>query len=387
MAEISRLRQARSERGWSKGQLIAAMKRAAAEADIPLPGIETLQTNIRRWENGYVVPAAEYRRLLRHAYGLSDDELGFPALNRQVACPVSFTLSAEGLEYHSSLLAQHIDADNRVGPHAVRPLVEQQVQLLDRALKEARGQLRTSTVREALKFHEFNGWLQQDCGHFDVASLATNRACDLSTELRDPGLGAYLLMRKSNVATDAGDAHVGAALAAAALEQAPQEAHRLRAVILRQQANALAELEDLGGCASAIAAGFDEVRACADGDDPLTAYCNGAYVAMEAVGCWSRLALPDRALAILEDSALTWPDHLRRDKGLFLARSAVAFASVGDLPRAFLAGADAVRIAADTRSTRTITELRRLRQRLARTRGEEAEALRRAVASLVATAA
>jgi hypothetical protein len=72
----------------------------------------------------------------------------------------------------------------------------------------------------AFRFREFLGWLQQDSGRYSAAMESTNRALDMATELGDPFWNAPLLMRKSNIATDADDPATAAALADAALSTA-----------------------------------------------------------------------------------------------------------------------------------------------------------------------
>ena len=58
---------------------------------------------------------------------------------------------------------------------------------------------------------------------------------------------SYVLMRKSNIATDAGQPGHGLGLANAALKQHQQLTPRLRAVALRQRANAYAMFAETGG--------------------------------------------------------------------------------------------------------------------------------------------
>ena len=388
MIETSKLKLARLQRDWSQTQLIAAMKRAAPGLRVRLPEVESLRTNIRRWENDHIVPGPEYRKLFRAVYAMTDDELGFPSpdLAEALTITTALTLSREGLAYFGTLLDAHIKADNLIGGRRVLGFVEQEARELNLAVREARGQLRPDVLTMAVRFHELTGWLRQDSGRHTAAMAATDRACDLATEIRDPLLRAYLLMRKSNIATDASEPHLGAALADAALAAAPGAPARLRAVILRQKANAHAALADVSGCSAAIEQSFDAIQD-ADAADSLASYCTQHYVAMEAAACWNRLAMPQRALTILDGSGSAWPVEQRRDKGLYLARLATAHAGAGDVTRACTVGNEAVTVAGVTGSVRTIAELRRLHAALVNVRDDGADAVRAAVASLVATAA
>jgi tetratricopeptide (TPR) repeat protein len=362
------------------------MMRVAPGLGLSLPAIDSLTTNIRRWENDRVTPGPEYRQVLRAVYGLSDGELGFPVpdADDQPALTPRLALSAEGLAYFDSLLCAHINADNLLGPQQVLALVEHEARVLSLAVRDARGALRPRGIRTASRFHELLGWLQQDCGRFDPAMAATDRARDFAVELGDPLWNAYLLMRKSNIATDAGDPPIAAALAEAALAAASATPPRVHAVILRQHANAQAALGNATQFAHTLDQSVAEVQRPEDDGDQLASYCTERYVVMEAANCWTQLRQPDQALQLLGRSEDDWPEAHRRDQGLCLARSASAHAGVHDIDRACSLGAQAITLAHTTRSARTIAELRRLRSQLAPSRGQDkVEALRSAVASLI----
>jgi hypothetical protein len=217
---------------------------------------------------------------------------------------------------------------------------------------------------------------------------ATDRARDLALELRDPLWDVYLLMRKSNIATDANDGATAVTLADAALASTPAAPRRLRAVVLRQKANAHAAVREADECEAAVEAGLVDVNQDVTDGDQLAHYCTPPYVAMEAIDCWTQLGQPDRALSVLNELDNTWPDELRRDKGLSLARIATARAAVGDRGPACTVGRDAVVIADATRSARTFHALRQLRRELdIRWRDDpEVQNTRTAIASLVSNA-
>src|SRR5690349_17094375 len=151
------LQLARLSADWSKMRLIGRMRRLApavlGEA-FHLPDNDSLKTSLRRWENGYITPGPDYRKLLRAVYGMSDEELGFPpvAQHDQIAAPPAF--SAEGLAYFNGLFAEHVRADNLVGPHRVAELVKVQVRQLNVAARDARGPLRRDLITMTSRYHE-----------------------------------------------------------------------------------------------------------------------------------------------------------------------------------------------------------------------------------------
>jgi transcriptional regulator with XRE-family HTH domain len=74
----TRLKAVRAQRQWAQQRLIVELERAARVRGLRLPERASLKTQISRWENGRTIPAEAYRRLLRDAYRLTDEELGFP---------------------------------------------------------------------------------------------------------------------------------------------------------------------------------------------------------------------------------------------------------------------------------------------------------------------
>ena len=387
---VTQLQRVRAEMRLSQMQVIAAMKRNAPGLGIHLPDTESLKTYLTRWENGRNEPGPDYRRLLRVVYGMTDAELGFPPTDTPdvaVAVPGA-DLSTEGLAYFETLLGEHVRADNRLGPQHVIGLVEHQAHQLNIAARNARGPARRGVIALAFRYREFLGWLQQDSGRYAAAMESTDRALDMAAELGDPLWNAYLLMRKTNIATDADDPASGAALADAALRAASGAPPRLHAVILRQKANAHAALGDPRECATAVDRSFGELDREESEWDPIVGYCTEPYVVMEAASCWTELRRPKLALHVFEQAEAAWPDALRRDKGLYLSRLAIAHAQVADVDKACSVAKDAVAVANLTRSARTIRELRQLRAELARWRRRpDVRAVSQSVASLVGRAA
>jgi tetratricopeptide (TPR) repeat protein len=251
-----------------------------------------------------------------------------------------------------------------MGPHQLLGVVDLQTKALAAAMREVRGALRHDLLNVTCRYHEFLGWLLQDAGNLDAAMRVSDRAMDYAYELDDPLVMTYLLMRKSNIATDSGVPDIALGLVDAALRRGNLPA-RMYAVVLRQQANAYAVLGEPEACADAIARAYDVV----DEEDPvgteLAPYCTAAYLEMEAAACWTRLDRPEQALSVFQRSLTDGSTSHRRDKGLSLARLATAHASVGDIESACSVGAQALQVASSTGSARTTRELQQLRHRLA----------------------
>jgi transcriptional regulator with XRE-family HTH domain len=389
--EPNRLRAARLAAGWSQPRLIAAMRAAAPALDLSLPTDESAKTNIKRWEHGTVVPGIEYRRLFQRVYGMTADQLGFPPLDEDAVDHFgggASALSKQAIDYYGSLFDDHVRADNLLGPRFTLDIVRQQVNTLGRAAREARGPHRARVLWMASRYYEFYGWLLQDLGRCMDATVSTDRARDLALELDDQSLIAYLMMRRSNIATDDDDPGLAAALADAALTAYDASPKRnIRAVLLRQKANAYAGLGQTQKCASAIGEALDFAEASSGEATELADYCTPSYAAMEAGTCWLRLGNADQALTAFSRASTDWNPELRRDQGLSLARRATAQAGVGDVGTACGTGHEALAAYVETRSARTLKELIRLRATLVPwSRDPQVVALRRAIASLAAVA-
>lgn len=387
----TRLKQARLLHGWTQPRVIKEMRLVAPTLRVKtrLPNDDALKTQLTRWENGRVTPGPDYRAVFRAIYGMTDTELGFPPLDEATLRSVSETpslLTGDALTYFDILLEEHVRADNRMGPHVVLDVVQQQVRALTVAAREARGPARRAVIQRACRYHEFYGWLLQDAGRCQDAVIATDRARDFATELGDQPLVAYLLMRKSNIASDAADPGLAVGLANGALADGSHLPPRLRAVLYRQQANAYAGLGDSAECMTAIGKAFNALDRADSDDSELVNYCTPSYVAMEAANCWLELGQPGRALQVFTRASDEWDETLRRDHGLYLSRLALAnaLAPEPDLSQAVTLGIQAVTAATATRSARTIRHLRRLRAQLAPARtSADVAPLLTAVASLV----
>jgi len=86
---------------------------------------------------------------------------------------------------------------------------------------------------------------------------------------------------------------------------------------------------------------------------------------MEAASSWTKLARFDSAIVTFERSLASWPDALRRDQGMCLARLANAYAGQEDPERACAIGRRAVDAIRSATSNRAVHELQNVRVRLA----------------------
>jgi transcriptional regulator with XRE-family HTH domain len=265
------------------------------------------------------------------------------------------------------ILPGYIQADRLVGSAALLLPVRGHITTVERACEVAMGQDRADVLSFASRFIEFCGWAHQDAGELGHAMRWTSKALDYALELGDQRIIAYTLMRKASIATEAGMPGHGVGMASAALARRDALTPRLRAVILRQRAQASAALGESDAASRDADAAVDEaVAGASQGEDDRAPYCSPVYAAMEAGAVRLRLGKPADALAVLERSVPQWSDARQpRDHALFLTRLAEAHAAVGDRDQARAATEDALTAAAGLASRRVAGQLAGLASKLA----------------------
>jgi tetratricopeptide (TPR) repeat protein len=223
----------------------------------------------------------------------------------------------------------------------------------------ARGPARRELLDMGARFTEFAGWLYQDAGDSRSALYWTNRAMDYAHELGDTRLSSYVLMRKSNIETDAGHVAQGLGLAAAALRPWSDLTPGLRALALRQKAYAYALAGEREECVAAIETARSEVDSVVATNEPsITAYCSPSFIEMESAHSWARLGRTELAAEVYSRSLTLWPDSQRRDQALCTARLANTFATLGEVDKAASYGRTAAGLVRRSPSARTLATLR-----------------------------
>lgn len=300
------------------------------------------------------------------------------------------SLTPELLRPLRGMFDQYVNLDRLIGArHMVEP-IRQQATFVQRLAAIAHGEVRTDLLRLAAGWAEFCGWALHDAGNLAGAMAWTDRALGHIQELGDPQMLSYVLMRKSNIATDADQPGSGVGLATAALRTGNELSPLHRAVALRQQANGLALMGDGDECARALDGAMDAVASARDnptGDNTdycAPGYCTPAYIEMEAANCWLILRRPDKAIPIFERGLADWPAGTQeRDRGLCLSRLATSHAVAGDYGAACATGLQAVTLVQQTQSGRTFTQLRQLRAQLTNASGGDVADLEHSLATLV----
>lgn len=359
------LQVARSDEGWKQSHVLLRLRQVAEAKGVPIAEPASLKTLLSRWENGHDQPDERYQGLLCVVYNRDPEELGF-ATEVSVARPQpASTIRPEMVAYFRNVFAEHVSADNLMGPHHLVGAVRAQLDLLDRVLPSSTGRIRSELLYLGTRYNEFTGWLYQDAGRLDEAMAFTDRAMDHALEICDPGESAYILMRKANIAVDAGRPDRAIGLTEAALRKPGEVPPRIRALLLGQRGRAYALLGDRCNAPKAIDQAREEIERIDTESMALTAYCTPSYLSMERARCLDQLNRYDQAIEIYEDALTGWPDGFRRDHGLCLTRLANAYAGQQAVASAVEAGHRAVEIVEIAPSGRAFQELQIFRLRLA----------------------
>jgi hypothetical protein len=206
---------------------------------------------------------------------------------------------------------------------------------------------------------ELGGWIAQDSGDSNAAQRLTARAAEHGRGAA-ANVRAMILMRRSNVMTDA-DPDLAVELAddaAALVERA--SAGRLPASIARQQAIAALSARDEQGFVAHIARAADLAEVEPTADD-LTVYAGPAYVTSEQAYGLLVMRRPEAAVDLLRQSVQLWPPGQQRDLGVARARLLRALVMVRDYAAAITEFPHVAQAYLAVPSARTRRELRRTR--------------------------
>lgn len=264
-------------------------------------------------------------------------------------------------------LQQYVRTDMGAGPHALLPIVEAHVRMIEELHRAGDDRTRQKFRNVHARYAEFLGWLHQDAGNFRQATDWSNIAFVLAHELDDARLKSYIRMRQSNLAGDLGAARSVLELAEQARRHAYSSMPRLCALALRQQARGHARLGRAEACARSIEMAAEFVEGAGDADTDLAGYCTAEYIAVEAADCWMEIGRTDSAIESLETALPRWQLANRRDFGRGLALLACAQARTEQHDEALTTARQALVIAAETGSERVGYQIRRAAKELAAT--------------------
>ncbi|WP_314416223.1 DNA-binding protein [Streptomyces sp. DSM 40484] len=252
-----------------------------------------------------------------------------------------------------------IDTDNMRGPgQAIRDVYEH-IGIIKGLRREATGADRQNLMELQTQYAEFASWLYQDLGDLNTARFWLDRAADWSHAVGDGDLTSYVMARKAQLAGETRDLVEVVDLAEAA-QRLARPRSRLAAVARTYESYGHA----LRGDSTESQRAIDDVHNSLDrvvGDaSPWGVWLNSQYVEVHRAQGLEALGKHDQAAEIFMTAIKDLPEDYHRDRGVYLARAAVAHAGAGDPEQAAAVGLQALTVAEDTGSGRIFTELSRL---------------------------
>ena len=252
------------------------------------------------------------------------------------------------------------DSDNLFGPVRIIPVVRDQITMIQQLRYGRTGQDSHDLLCIQARYAETLAWLCQDSADFRAAQYWLDRSLEWAHMAGDQQWAAYTLARKSQLAGDMHDPASAVDLADAAARLAG-DGTRLRAAGATYKAHGLALAGDQVGCLRTL----DEAHeiAAAPDDEPAAPWApwlSAGYVEIQRARCLTALGDHRQAAELFGQAITGIPASLRRDRGVYIAREAVAHAAAHNPGRAAAAGMRALAIIQLTHSGRILTELRRL---------------------------
>ncbi|MFJ2745382.1 helix-turn-helix domain-containing protein [Streptomyces sp. NPDC087440] len=340
-----------------------------ATADQAASDGEGISVPCRLRDGSVVWVALERRALLRAGVGLGAAAtvgVGSPAAADSDGVS-SLVRSARASSAYGSTPVEHlrrtrrllIDGDNLLGPRHALKATRDYIGVIKELRRDATGADRRDLMELQTQYAEFLSWLHQDLGNPDAASYWLDRAMQWSYTVGDTDLTTYVMARKAQLAGDVADLADVVDLAEAAQRMARPRS-RLAAVARTYEAYGHA----LRGNADDSERAIDYVRNALDGIGsdltPWAAWLNASYVEVHRAQGLEALGKHDQAGDAFAEAIRLMPGDYHRDRGVYMARQAVALAGARDPERAAAVGMHALTVAADTGSGRITNELVRL---------------------------
>lgn len=323
--------------------------------EAPLEADEDVVIPVRATNGRIVYVPLPRRRFLKG--------LGVAATIATGATGTSLAQDLPPVEHFRQLRSTLADSDNLFGPHRVMDTVREQINLLQEIRKAQRGTDLREIIKVQTEFADLLGWLHQDSGEHHAAQFWLDRALEWSHLSGDVNSTAFILGRKSQLASDMGDGSEAAEMAEASIRLVPPNS-RMAAISSVHAVRGYALLGDRDG----VTRTHERTQALLDTYEPdqlpWGQFFGRSYVYVHHAESQRLLGNYTTATKEYQSAIDHMPSGFRRDQGVYLAREALAFAGGGDAEQAAHVGMRALAIGLDTGSGRILTELGQVREAL-----------------------
>lgn len=385
-------------------RLVSTRKAAGLSQERLAEAVGVERTTVMRWERGETSPQPWARPKLARVLGISDEDLSellsepaeakgaksaptqtaeeltplyrrdflkysaiFPMLGFDELRHLGLAfddarhyLDAEVVGYFKQQLFSCAANDGIYGPAQALPLVLGLVTAIERRARHVKANVRRELLAVGAQAAEFVGWLYRDARQPRLSAHWRDRATEWAQEAGDWPMQGYILLKKSQAAWDDRDGLRMLTLAQAAHEGPWQLPPLVQAEVAQQEARGLAMT---GEPSAMVDAKLDEAWEIFTGAearaDELGCHYDLALFTMQTAICYCEAGQPERAAELyrehLDDEQISY-----RDRGYFLSLMASALARASEPDDAAAAGNEALTVAVETHSLRTIEELKRV---------------------------
>ena len=287
------------------------------------------------------------------------------------------------VEHFEQIRRVLVDNDNLFGPASVIPTTEAQIKAIQRLRQERDGADRQALQRVQAEFAEFAGWLHQDAGDHRAAQYWTDRALEWSHIIHDRDLTVYVLARKAQLAADMNDPLEAIDVAEAAAAMAAPRS-RLAAVAATYAAHGHALNRDRSSALRLYDQAHEALAAMdPDPSSPWGVWLDSSYIEVHKAGSLAALGDHRGAAAGFEAAIASLPSGYHRDRGVYLARAALAQAGAREAEHATTLGLQALAVGLETSSARIMNQLGQLDGVLAQSRTQRVAEFREALRDVV----
>nr|BFD94019.1 helix-turn-helix transcriptional regulator [Kitasatospora sp. Xyl93] len=275
------------------------------------------------------------------------------------AVPPVFSTEIHPVENMRLLRRSLVECDNVLGPRGVVATAQEHVRLIQHLRREAAGRDRHDLLQVQAEYAEFCSWLYQDSGDHRAAQYWADRAVDWASASGEQDLTAYIMARKAQLAGDMQDSVEAIDLATAA-QRLAGAGTRLTAMGAVYAAHGHALLGDERTAQNAFDQALALLARPPEAPFGRGRWLNEAYVEAQRARALSSLGRHREAAVGFEKAIRSLPASYQRDRGVYLARSAIAQFHTAGPEHAATTATSALSIATTTGSARILTELAHL---------------------------
>ncbi|WP_329397816.1 XRE family transcriptional regulator [Streptomyces melanogenes] len=259
--------------------------------------------------------------------------------------------------------------DGAMGARRTLPLVLGLLSAVEQRARDVKPAVRRELLSVGADGAEFAGWLYRDIQQPAIAVFWYDRAVEWAQEANDPAMQGYMLLKKSQMAYDDGDAGRILTLAQAGQHERWRLPPRVQAELLQQEALGCAMTGEPFSLVEQRLSAARELLAHAAGSEPsgLGAYFNEHTLLLRNAVSYTEAGKPGLA-ADLFGKIIAAGTLSRRDIGFFNARRSAALALSGEPDEAARIGTASAGVARAMKSERTLRVLDEVSQTLSRWR-------------------